>query len=359
MKIGILTFHRAYNYGAVLQAFALQQALKKIGADSEIIEYVGAKEREQIKLFHVPKGMGLKRGIKKIGKDFYRMGKHRKFDRFLSKQMTLSPGSYNTFEQMEELDRQSRYDSYVVGSDQVWNDEIIGEERTTFLLSFVSDDCKRNSYAASMGSCVPDEEQARLYQKELSKYRVLTVRENSALDAFPFLRENNAQVVLDPTLLLEKEDYAAIASKRLVKRKYAFLYTVPQADRLRDFAKDYCRQHGLVLIDIKKSFKAFLKSAPEDWLSLMLNADMVFTNSFHGTAFSVIMQKPFVTEVNSPKTKNCRSYDLLEKLDLLNRDMNSASFHPEEPIDYSVIRKKLKAERDRSYLYLRKITLNE
>lgn len=358
MKIGILTFQRAYNYGAVLQAYALQRAISKLGADSEIIDYINSSTQEKIKLFRYNSKYSLKNNILKFFKDFYRVGKQRKFNYFLKTYTVLSFKPFYTFDEMVELDKQDVYDSYIVGSDQVWNIGNNGGDKT-FLLAFVKNNKKRNSYAASFGSCKLNKEQTELYAKELSHFNIITVREENALDSFPFLIENDAHVVLDPTLLLDKEDYLKIISKRLVKRRYAFLYTVPKADRLRSFAKEYCKKNGLILIDIKKSYKAFVESAPEDFLSFIANAEMVFTNSFHGTAFSIIMERQFITEVNSPKTKNVRSYDLLKLLGLLNRDMNDDFFNAEQKIDYFTVRDRLKLVKENSYLYLRKIVLDE
>lgn len=356
MKIAILTFHRAYNYGAILQAFALQRALASLGSEPEIIDYIGTQKQQ--KASHSVDGMTLKEKCKQTVKNFYRAKKRREFNRFLKHYMKISPAAYHDSEQLRELDKSGTYGAYVVGSDQVWNADITQDD-PAYLLSFVNSNDKRNSYAASIGFCRFDAEREATFLRELRKFRVLTVREKSALESYPFLKECGAEVVLDPTLLLTKEEYAAIASKRLTKRKYAFLYTVPQAEQLRRFAKDYCQKQGWVLIDIKKSMRAFLHSAPEDWLSFILNAEMVFTNSFHGTAFSIIMEKQFVTEVDTSVMKNVRALDLLTLTGLQSRDMSSAAFRPQGTIDYGAVRSRLTTAREKSFAILKEIAWHE
>lgn len=355
-RIGILTFHRAYNYGAVLQAYALQQALAALGAASEIIDYVGrygenAAGQPRLK-------RTLKERCKGLLREIWRKTKRRGFDRFMRRHMVVSRESYREAAELGTMDRAGKYDAYIAGSDQVWNADITKDD-PAWLLSFTEEGRKRNAYAASIGSCTFDPAREAAFRRELSRFHVLTVREQSALAAYPFLRDCGAEVALDPTLLLTRADYATIASKRLVRRKYAFLYTVPAADQLRRYAADYCKEQGWLLIDVKKSARALLHAAPEDWLSFLLHAEMVFTNSFHGTAFSILLEKPFVTEVDSPKTQNVRSQDLLELIGLRWRDMNDDAFAPQSAIDYAAVRARLAAERERSYAYLKEIVLHE
>ncbi len=332
--------------------------MQQLGVESEIIDYISLSIKQKQKLFTFRKDMSLKDKCKNAFKDIYRLKKRRKFDRFIKRYMKISPAAYHDSEQLRELDKSGTYGAYVVGSDQVWNADITQDD-PAYLLSFVNSNDKRNSYAASIGSCRFDAEREATFHRELRTFRVLTVREKSALESYPFLKECGAEVVLDPTLLLTKEEYAAIASKRRTKRKYAFLYTVPQADQLRRFAKDYCQKQGWVLIDIKKSMRAFLHSAPEDWLSFILNAEMVFTNSFHGTAFSIIMEKQFVTEADTPVMKNVRALDLLALTGLQSRDMSSAAFSPQDTIDYGAVRSRLATAREKSFAILKEIAWHE
>ena len=98
MKAGILTFHRAYNYGAILLAFALQKTINKIGCDSEIIDYLSKEKQENIRLFHYNCNLNFKGNITKFFKDIYRSQKNKEFDSFMHDHMLLSKNTYSTFE---------------------------------------------------------------------------------------------------------------------------------------------------------------------------------------------------------------------------------------------------------------------
>lgn len=335
MKAGILTFHRAYNYGAILQAFALQKTINRIGCDSEIIDYLSKEKQENIRLFHYNSNLNFKGNITKFFKDVYRSKKNKEFDSFMHDHMRLSKNSYSTFEEMEEMDKNAPYDVYIVGSDQVWNIKNNLKDKT-FLLSFSKDNDKKCSYAASIGHAVFDDDMMSIYEEELGKFRVLSVREESSIQEFPFLKDNKAISVLDPTLLLESGDYEQVASPRIEKDKYAFIYTIAGDRKLRKYANEFCAKKGIKLIDSKKSKIFFQHSNPSDFLSFVKYADYVFTNSFHGTAFSIIMKKQFVTEINTASSLNSRSQDLMRKTGLLNRDIDFQGFNIEKSIDWNI-----------------------
>lgn len=354
MKIGILTYHRAYNYGAILQAFALQKKLSRMGCDSTVIDYLNIEKRIENKLFYIQPGRSTKDNLLKLFKDIYRFSKNKKFDNFIREQMVLSDVSYSTYDEMCLMDLDSEYDCYIVGSDQVWNINNNKRDRV-FLLSFCTDNSKRCSYAASVGNATFDKEMHDLYMKELSKFRVLSVREESSIKEFDFLWENNAEVALDPTLLLDEMDYINIASPRLVKKRYAFLYTIEEERNLRNYARWFCKNNKIILIDSKRSLRFFANSDPRDFLSFILHADYVFTNSFHGTVFSIILKKQFVTEVYTKHRLNNRSADLLYKLGLSSRDLEHDSFNINCKVDYSMVEAKISELRKTSLDILQRI----
>lgn len=240
------------------------------------------------------------------------------------------------------------------GSDQVWNIDNNRRDKT-FVLSFCNDNRKKCSYAASIGSAEFDDEMNELYRSELCKFRVLSVREESAIEKFDFLKDNGAIAVIDPTLLLDRDTYMRIASPRIINKKYAFLYTIEEERNLRQYAKKYCEKNGLILIDSKRSIPFFVHSDPRDFLSFVLHADSIFTNSFHGTVFSIIMGKPFATEVNTKNRLNNRSLDLLIKTELSNRDIDDSSFDMDVPIDYLKVNKKVEELKIESVTVLKQI----
>ena len=354
MKVGILTFHRAYNYGAILQAYALQKKLREIGVQSEIIDYLSKEKQKQNKLFTYNKQLGLKENLIKLAKDCYRMKKNAAFDRFMTEEMCISKKRYSSFEELVQMDRKEPYDVYIVGSDQVWNYKNTLRD-PSFLLSFVSDDEKKCSYAASIGSAKFDEELYVTYEREIEKFRVLSVREESAISEYGFLKQNNAKVVVDPTLLLSKENYKVISNPRILEKKYAFMYTIAGERNLRKFAEKYCKENDLVLVDSKKSRVFFQNASPRDFLSFIQYAECIFTNSFHGTALSIVMEKQLITEINTKTSLNNRSGDLLKKLDLLDRDIDSENFDSRKIIDYARIKLTLEKLRSDSITILNQI----
>lgn len=130
---------------------------------------------------------------------------------------------------------------------------------------------------------------------------------------------------------------------------------VGEADKLRKYAQEVCKQKGLKLIDCKKSIEFFMHSSPEDFLSFIENAEIVFTNSFHGTAFSIIFEKKFVTEVHLKGGFNSRSDDLLNLLNIHNRDMDDAGFEIDAQIDWKLVESIRDAEIKKSMDVLRRM----
>ena len=351
-KIGILTFHRAYNCGAIMQTFALQYIISKLGGEPTIIDYLSAAKRENTKLLSF-KYKTLKNILTDFVFDMYRFSKKKKFDRFIKTYIPITQQSYCSKEQLIEMDEHNFFDLYIVGSDQVWNPGNTMDD-DAYMLSFVGKTHKRNSYAASLGSAELTDEQIQKLKYNLADFNIVTVREKNSLEKYPFLSDYGTNVVLDPTLLLTKEDYSVIKRKRLCKN-YAFIYTVGKADKLRKYAQQICRERGLKLIDCKKSARFFIHSSPEDFLSFVENADIVFTNSFHGTAFSVIFEKKFVTEVNLKGGFNNRSDDLLNLLNIHDRDIGDPAFDIDAPIDWEGVNEIRKIEVNRSIEALKRM----
>lgn len=336
-RIGIITFHRAYNYGAVLQAYALQERIRRFGISCDVIDYWSEIKRGEKRLFRVAPKAGVKSNLQKFFKDIYRTGKYRNFDQFMKKTCMLSERSYSSLEELREMEEESLYDTYIVGSDQVWNAECNLKDEV-YLLTFAENNYKKCAYAASFGGEKADSGMEQEFRGELKRFRVISVREKGALEQFPFLKEYGATEVLDPTFLLSKEDYLKISSKRIVKNKYAFLYTVPKDNKLGEHARAFCKKNGIVLIDCKKSYTFFINSKPEDFLSFFAYAEYIFTNSFHGTAFSIIMKKRFSTEINIYGGNiNNRAKNLLLKLGLFDRDIDSPNYEISQEIDYKYV----------------------
>ena len=309
-EIGILTFHRADNLGAVLQAYALQHTIEnKFQKNAELIDY-RCDVIEQTR--YIKKEKSLKGKIKNIFKSVYYGIKRSGFNRFRNEKLKISQMSYNKDDIKECADK---YSSFIVGSDQVWNFECSGWDMTYFL-DFVPDSKKKISYAASIGNYKYTEEEEKKVLPFLNSMNGISVREDSAKETLELIGINNVATVCDPVFLLEAKEWQSIMKKRLFKGKYVLVYLVVEDVNVLKAAREYANKHNLKLISNKKNIEFILHNSPAEFLSWIYYAECVFTNSFHGTALSLIMGKPFGSDIMLKDGKtNKRVYELLKRAD--------------------------------------------
>lgn len=320
MKIGIITMHKVINYGSALQAFALQQFLLNQKYSTEIIDYL-----------YYPRIKTIKDYIRFIIKRKYL--KYLKFKTFWKKHYILSSTSYNNKSDLTEA--KCQYDIYVTGSDQVWNPMHQGEE-CAFMFDFIGKDKKKISYAASFSTGNIPDEVKKIYAEYLSQYRAITVRERNAVDIIKQITEKNAPVVCDPTLLLNRKDWAELdkLAKIKINEPYILAYILTYAYDPYPYINHIIEkvQNALnmkvVFLDGKikdklRTNSIIINSAgPYDFLSLISNASFVITTSFHGTAFSINYRKPFYSIIQSDLAFDSRMYSLLETVGLEDRALS-------------------------------------
>ena len=312
MKVGILTFHEADNYGAVLQAFALQQILKKLGAESEFV-CVETEEVHAPETASGPAALFMKR-IKEEGAKRALL-----FKQFRESNMICSP-RYKK-EELENIDEQ--YDLFIAGSDQIWNFRIPGADERYFLP--FADPKKRFSYAASFGSDELPEKAKPWCSKQLERFVRISVREESGVRIVKDLTGRDAVVSLDPTLLLTKEEWERMISHDKSEERYMLLFMLKYDEELTLRAKKASEAAGVTLKVITAAFMPQFGFAPwsgvgvNDWISLIAGAEGVFTNSFHGTVFSLLFGRPLsVSRLNGELSKrNGRIEELLKRVGLL------------------------------------------
>lgn len=325
MKVCILTFHNAMNYGAVLQCYALQEYIKEKFPSYEVsvLDYTPVYFK---KVFFDPmkplSAYGIKNKAKAIIKYFIRHSemadiseKNRRLTEFIHKRLKLTT--------------EQNHDIYIAGSDQIWNLELI-ENDTSYLLDFVGN-AKRVSYAASLKISDVDEFAVAAYKKYLPGFDHISVRETGLVD---YLNNNygvNSVSVLDPTLLADKKIWHDISGVTpIVNEKYLLIYYVNMPQKLVDRAFGYAKEKGLKIVSLNKlknvsdPYIDYSKASAEDFLNLIKNASAIFTTSFHGMAFSVIFEKEFFYEV-PPRSynNNDRLTDLSAKLGLESRNIYS------------------------------------
>lgn len=363
MKIGIITFHRAVNYGAVLQAYALQHALEGLGAQAEIIDY----RNRYIESCYDPyslKGNKIKALAKIALLGGLRRKKNEAFRSFNQKYMHLSEAVYEDSSQLAGAEK--LFDAFITGSDQVWNTDCADFDPAYFL-TFVKDEKKKNSYAASFGlSEIPKGYEAE-YKKRLGGYRHMSVREKQGKALVKELTGRDVPVVLDPTLLLTEKDWSAPAQD-VPHKGYILLYSVLHSDGMLAYARRLSKETGLPVLYINdksfenKDFRYVRGASPEEFLGYFKNADYVITNSFHGTVFSVIFKRRFLSDIDVIKDGkpgiNERSQQLLEALSLTQRILSEKA-DIGAPVSWEAVERELDGLRWKSFEYLNTIVDEE
>jgi hypothetical protein len=361
-RVGIITFHRAVHYGALLQAFALQEVLKKMGYECIIIDYRNSYLEslyKEMKLADCCNLMDLGRFIFYFK---YHNKIHKKFREFSSTYLNKSDAYYS----IEELRKiASQYNKFICGSDQVWNYKLTGFEKAYFL-DFTEDILKKNSYAASFGFNSIPLEYVEEYRNLLKNFNHISVRESQGSAIVKELIDREAEVVLDPTLLITKHDWEKIAEDYKKKKNYILLYMIGVSPTLKTFVENLSRKTNCEIVYISYSLIRRIKATyerwvgPKEYLGLFKNARYIVTNSFHGTAFSINFNKDFFLEM-MPETQdvNSRLKNILELFDLRTRQIiNGKNAYIQEPINYNEVNQKLFIERQKSLDFLHKIIRN-
>lgn len=358
-RVGIMTFHRAANYGAVLQAYALRRTIEKLGADCEIIDY----RSDTVEAPYKPYSLSNCRTPKDLLKYLLYAGsvnsKLGKFEDFLIRDTKLSTPCYSK-EDLAQLSKQ--YDHVFCGSDQVWNYNITGFDGAYFL-NFVDNQMKKNSYAASFGIDSIPEPQQETYRDLLKSFNHLSVREENAKVIIKDLTGKEAVTTLDPTLLLDQEEWSEISSGYRKDNGYILTYHFTLTDSMKSFIKDLSAKKGLKIVSLTHSIKNPLHAelakdaGPSEFVGLFKNAEYVVTNSFHGTIFSLIFRKDFFLEMLPPPWKvNSRLINILNIFDLHSREiLNGKNPDFDKPVDYNRVEERILAERAKSIEYLQNI----
>ena len=356
-KIGIITFHRAINFGGVLQTYALHKYLENIGIESEVIDYRCEKIEQAYKPIQKT-GNIVKNSIRLLTVTPLIYKKNLGFHNFIDKNIKLSKPLYSKGD-LNSI--QDEYYSFITGSDQVFTYNWSGFDDAYFL-NFVSDSSKKNSYAASFGTNSIPEEYVSRYKNYLNYFNKFSVREESAKAIINDLIGRNSDIHIDPTFLISKKEWKDICVK--VKHdNYLLLYTLGignHVQELIDEAQRIAKERNLKILYINDKYyksnnhiKYISGASPEYFVSLFDNANYVVTNSFHGTAFSIIMNKEFITSSNMPNGLGTRIENILELLNLNDRDFGKCkTASTKKNIDWDDVNKNIEEQRNRSKEYL-------
>lgn len=344
MKIALLSFHNAANYGAALQAYALQQFLLNQNLDCEYLNYVNSSRKNGYNMiYHIidslKKGNILEALKYLLGTPFMTFRK-RSFKKFYKNNLRVSNQLYRT--QVEASATNLIYDKFIVGSDQVWCPENNGND-ISYLLSFVKDSHKKISYSSSFGLATIPESLRNDYKHCLNEITYLSTRERYGCKLIKELTGRDAQLVLDPVFLLENKVWSDMIPERN-NNKFIFAYT-NRSEQLSSFLRQ--TQYSLNRKKIYKlsrqtspfdffnpKIKVMYSMKPETFLQSIRDAEFVVTASFHCLAFSLIFHKPFVCFLTGNAGKDERIVGLLTELGLLDRVFN-------EKIDSNIMNKNI------------------
>lgn len=333
MKVGITTFHRARNYGAVLQTYALQKALENLNIESDVIDY---RENAIDLNYKLLSKKSAKKFIRDIAYFPILNKKYKKIENFVNNNIKLSEKKPTNLEELKKLEND--YDTFITGSDQVWNYRLTKWDEGYFL-NFVSNNKKKNSYAASFGLNEIPEKEKEKYKMMLKDYNYISVREEQGTKIVKNLINNEVTQDVDPTLLIRKNEWESIA--KLPKEKdYILIFVMQKNKSIFEFAEKLAQKTNCEIIYIADSLKKRIKGkykytvSPEEWLGYFINAKYVITNSFHGLAFSINLNKEFFLEMQvPPATGNSRLETLLDRFNLRDREIiNCENNHIDEKI---------------------------
>lgn len=338
-SIGIITIHKINNYGSVFQAYALQKVCEDMGYRVEIIDYTFPNIHHQNNNFAKVADTQPKepRWIKLLFA-YALLKQHRGIANFVHKYQHLSSLTYNSPEELKSNPPQ--YDIYMTGSDQLWNPRHCNGD-PAFMLHFASNESLKISYAASIGANDIPKDLYPLYKELLDRYKYISVRETSGVDVIRKVTGKKVTTVLDPTLLLDKNEWNKITTpKRLVQKKYILCYFLnysfnafPYVDELADYIQ---KQTGYEIVRVarpphklKFNHTTYMVGAsPEDFLALVRDAEIVLTTSFHGTAFAVNYGKPLISIVEDRNASDSRQVSLLNCLGLMKQVLSISDDFP-------------------------------
>ena len=365
MKTGLVTFYHIHHYGALLQAYATERSVERCGSQCEIVDYYVNQNND---LFRRPTGLGSAAADVHTALHYAPLkARYQRFEEFSKQYLRISG---HRFESLEELkNAELPYDVILSGSDQIWNPKIFPDGRFDPVFFGAFSRRRKIAYAPSFGiPHVPEgmEEELRGY---LAGFSHVSVRERQGQVIVEEVTGKTVPVVLDPTLLLDREEWGAIAQPPADKG-YILCYCISKPGALSPYIHALAEKTGLPVVQlcgirqkVHPKAKCVLDAGPAEFLGLFQNASYVCTNSFHGTVFSVQFQKPFFTAVAPSELaapESSRTFSILSRLGLTGRIIGKGDTAGlDDAIDWASVDRRLEEARQSSLTYLRAALADE
>lgn len=335
--VGIITFHRALNYGAVLQAYALQQKLQQMGLDNELIDYrcEAIQKAHRIRFtWKNPMGYFIKKKTEKA------------FHQFLEEKCKMSAP-------LEAGSTPSGYEACIAGSDQIWNQKLSGGDLAYYLKDVSA---KKYSYAASMGGYMF--EKGNTSYEYLRDFSGLSMREQSGAVYIGDLLNKEVSVHIDPVMLLTADQWKKIAKHRKLGN-YILLYMIGYKREVVEEAKRLSKLRGLPVFWLSDSVRRIPGvrqqrcCSPEEFIGMFADSTCIVTNSFHGTAFSILFEKEFYSAAKVDGVLNTRVGYLLQWTGL--KECTTQNIGKKIQPDWNLVQELLEQKRQDADEYLFKL----
>ena len=359
--VGILTFHKAINYGAVLQAYALRSAIESFGHNCSVINYANPKMLKESKAFYLPKHQSIVDRALYLYRIPMRARQVKKFNSFLNNHLALSKKILTNSDDLKSISE--NYDAFVTGSDQVFNYKGTGED-FNFYLEFENDNSKKIAYAPSFGLSNIDDYHKDRVARCLSSFKALSVREDIGASLTEELTGICPPKVCDPTFLVDKEQWETLSIAPRIKKPYVLVYSFGSC-HLEPIARKLASEVGGIVVNINRGLPTIIDGknvrnayapGPQEFLGLIDSAEIVVTNSFHGMAFSILLEKEFYGFANSysgAAATNHRFTTLGENFGLSDHIFDQPRTIERKEIDYKKVQDAVIKLRSESLEYLK------
>ena len=328
MKIGQLTFHASHNYGSVLQAYAMAKLLHNLGHKSEFINLRPLSQKEAYRIIK-PTDKCIRRLFKHL---IYPALKKRwyHYERFITQVLPITQYEYASTQEL--CQSTFDYEAYVVGGDQIWNPSCQDFE-SAYYLQFLPEgnNAKKISYSPSLGKTEFDAETQKKMTQWIKCFDAISVREKRGAELIQSLTDKKVNLVCDPVVLLDKNEWEKLAVQHKYKKPYILVYFLENNHGSRSIIEYLRKTTGYEVVIFNEFIRDFIKpyhkaysASPEEFVGLFMNASLIYTNSFHGTAFATIFERPFITaiapdQINAKNNNDSRKIDYLKIVGLEDR----------------------------------------